>query len=155
MAEAGKAIRDTFTTPLAAAGPTARDAGEPVVLQLPGKAFDYIVTKEDLTKSQRIMNYTIEYRTAASPDWEILVPAVQPSQGPDHHGGGGGGGRFGDRPAGADPRDSHVGVRRIDVPLAGIFTAGIKEIRFRCLRALGGTFYLKSFAVFKASLPWV
>ena len=153
MAEAGKAIRDSFTTPIAAVGPTASARGEPVVLELPGKAFDYIETREDLTKSQRIMNYTIEFRTAAGADWQTLVPAVQPSEGPDRDRGSRG--RFGDRPAGADPRDSHVGFRRIDVPLDGIYTADIEEIRFRCLRSLGGAFYLDSFAVFKASLPWL
>jgi len=153
MAEAGKAIRDTFTTPVAAVGPIALNSSEHVVLQLPGKAFDYIETKEDLTKSQRIMNYSIEYRTAATAEWKTLVPAVHLHRGKEA-GGTNAGGRLGDRPAGADPRDSHIGFRRIDVPLGGVPTADVTEIRFNCLRSLGDTFYLKSFAVFKANLPW-
>lgn len=104
MVDVGKAVRNTFTTPLASVGKTATSCSSPVELDMSGikdAAFDYIETKEDLTKSQRIANYTVQYRRSASAEWETLVPAVLPRKpGPD-----GASTNLRDRPAGADPRD--------------------------------------------------
>ena len=83
------------------------------MLELPalnGGGFDYIETKEDLTKSQRIMQYAIEYRTASTPEgvWLTLVPPVAPQSGNKT--------KLQDRPAGFDQRDQYVGFRRINHP---------------------------------------
>ena len=75
----GPGIRDTFETPVAQLGAARARCGEPIVLQLGAKTnssgFDYIETREDTTRSQRIMNYTIEY-TADGSSWATLVPPV-------------------------------------------------------------------------------
>ena len=152
MTDVGKAIRNTFTTPIAAlpAGGASANCSEPTVLHLPdGKPFDYVETREDLTRAQRIMNYSIEY-TSDGVSWHTLVPAINRSSA-----GGGAGGGLMDRPAGADKRDQHVGFRRIDVPIiARNVTAAARAIRFRCLRALTPEYHLASLAVFKRSVPW-
>ena len=113
-----------------------------------------------MSKSQRIMNYTIEYRLiGSSPSdgpWLTLVPPVAVAHGPDNAGSG----KLTDRPAGADPRDSHVGFRRIDVPAGGSAAAAaaaagrIAAVRFRCLRSIGEEIFLASLALYKKSLPW-
>ena len=156
MADVGKAIRNTFSTPVASVGKTSSACDSPVVLEIPSTAgaWDYIETKEDLTLSQRITNYTIEYRRSTGP-WLVLVPAVLPSPGPgpdatplrD---------QVRDRPAGADPRDQYVGFRRIDVPstIAAKDTATVAAIRFVCLESVGEEIHLNSFAVFKKNVPW-
>lgn len=154
MVDVGKAIRNTFTTPLAAVGKTSTTCSTPIELDMTaikgkGTTFDYIETKEDLTKSQRITNYTVEYRRSAGSAWETLVPAVTPSpRGPP-------GEHIQDRPAGADPRDQYVGFRRIDVPAIPVNeTANIVAIRFVCLDSVGEQIYLDSFGVYKKNLPW-
>ena len=76
---------------------------------------------------QRIGNYSIDFRRRGSTAWEVLVPAVQPSG-------------YGDRPDGHDPRDSHVGHKRIDtpvVPTSGAGAVAVAQVRFNCLRAIG------------------
>ena len=78
MADVGKAIRDTFAAPITSLTSIAANCSDPngVVLNLPGgfaEGFDYIETKEDLRRSQRIMNYSIEYRSAdTSSGWHSL-----------------------------------------------------------------------------------
>lgn len=152
MATVGKGIRDTFTTPLASLSDVAGTCAQPVVLDIPkGTQFDYVQTKEDFTHSQLIMNYSVEYRTAAGP-WLPLVPPVPPPKSSDSLGHIDRG-SLRDRPAGADPRDSHVGFRRIDTPIIAD-TTEISQIRFSCLRALEEQIYLKSFGVFKKNVPW-
>lgn len=147
MATVGKGIRDTFTTPVAAVKTVSTACSTPVTLTIPtGSQFDYVETKEDFTLSQRIMNYSIEYRTSPSGDWLPLVPAV-PLHKPSLAG------TLQDRPAGGDPRDSHVGFRRIDTPVIAD-TTDIVEIRFSCIRALTDDIHLKSFSVYKKNLPW-
>lgn len=172
MVDVGKAIRNTFTTPLASVGKTATTCSKPIELDMQavkGTTFDYIETKEDLTKSQRITNYTVEYRRTADAAWETLVPAVIPSpHGPDDHRAASSSSpptsmptspshlqSLRDRPAGADPRDQYVGFRRIDIPTIPINeTANIDAIRFVCLDSVGEQIYLDSFAVYKKNVPW-
>ena len=161
MADVGKAIRDTFTTPIAALNASSSSSGtlaancsdaNAFVLELPalnGGGFDYIETKEDLTKSQRIMQYAIEYRTASTPEgvWLTLVPPVAPQSGNKT--------KLQDRPAGFDQRDQYVGFRRIDEPIIpAAATAGVRAIRFRCLRSLGEVVFLRSLAVYRERVPW-
>ena len=164
MTAVGKAIRDTFSHPLAYRGLSSGSCAVPLVLEVPlpaqGQSVDYIETKEDLTHSQRIMNYTIEYRVVGSSPtsgpWLTLVPAVGVAgTGPDAADNE----KLGDRPAGADPRDSHVGFRRIDVPsgsaaLAAAAGGRIAAVRFRCLRSIGKEIFLASLALYKKALPW-
>jgi len=148
MEQVGRGIRDTFTTPLAAVAGVTTSCGAPVTLAIPaGTQFDYIESKEDLTKSQRIMNYSVEYRTSPTADWLPLVPPVLPNTAAPLPGG------LADRPAGADPRDSHVGFRRIDTPVLSD-TSRVTEIRFSCLRATQPEVHLASLAVYKKSVPW-
>jgi hypothetical protein len=108
MREAGQAINDTFKLHNAGAvhaqvGPCVKGV---VVLDVEGE-FDYIVTMEDLTRGQRIGNYSIDFKLGASSPWRVLVPPVQlNSTGGDHDGGHEGGHllRDRDRPDGHDPR---------------------------------------------------
>jgi hypothetical protein len=92
MHDVGKAINETFFLNNAgiavdASGRCGADVAV-VTVNVTGD-FDYIVTMEDLTKGQRIGNYTIEYRAAGSDVWEVLVPPVQPAPPvpPAHSGG--------------------------------------------------------------------
>lgn len=125
--------------PLAIVEDASAKCAASIELDTKGVAFDYIETKEDLTKSQRIRQYVVEYQRTGSKSWDVIVSPVKP-QG------------LGDRPAGKDPRDSHVGFRRIDVP--EVSTQGISKIRFRSLKCTGNTVYLRSLAVYKKRLPW-
>jgi alpha-L-fucosidase len=178
MADVGKAIRDTFTTPLARLPATAANCSDPngIVLHMPNSenrsrenkrsenksredrssppsGFDFIETKEEVSKSQRILSYTIEYRTSSTPKdtWLTLVPAVKPSTAIAAAAGT----SLKDRPAGFDKRDQYIGFRRIDVPAIPVAeTAAVTTIRFRCLGSIGDEIYLKSFAVYKKNTPW-
>merc|ERR1712202_126400 len=115
MAEVGKGIRDSFTTPLAIVRDASRSCNETLELDTSAAAgFDYIETKEDLTKSQRILQYVVEGQRWGSKDWEVLVSPVKRAQG------------LADRPAGTDSRDAHVGFRRIDLP--GAATEDVTKI---------------------------
>ena len=107
MREAGQAINDTFKLHNAGAvhaqvGPCVEGV---VVLDVEGE-FDYIVTMEDLTRGQRIGNYSIDYKLGASSPWRVLVPPVQLNSTGGDHGGHDGGHllRDRDRPDGHDPR---------------------------------------------------
>jgi alpha-L-fucosidase len=164
MADVGKAIRGTFTTPIASLPPTVANCSDPngVVLHLTSgssSGFDYIETKEDVSKSQRIMGYAIEYRTAATPEgtWLTLVPAVEPNATSTPAAAST---SLQDRPAGFDKRDQYIGFRRIDVPVISLAaTAAVEAIRFRCLRSIispatGDAIYLKALALYKENTPW-
>jgi hypothetical protein len=165
MAEAGRAINETFKMNNAGgvAGVSGQCKDEVAVLEVSGE-FDYIVTMEDLTHGQRIGNYSIEYRAADSKEWKMLVPPVllqnsSTVNSPRSIGGN----QFGDRPDGNDPRDSHIGHKRIDVPV-GVTTSGagavrIAEVKFNCIAKVKATeptdlVYLRSFSLHKRNVPW-
>ena len=107
MKEVGKAINDTFKQSVAKSGPKSAPCGTGIAtLTLPtdselslyaGSLFDYVVTTEDLTKGQRIANYSIEFQRQGSSTWEMLVPPVHKNK------------SLSDRPDGHDPRDQYVG----------------------------------------------
>lgn len=149
MHEAGKAINDTFLLHSAgtmqASGPCQEGLA---VLNATGD-FDYIVSMEDLSRGQRIGNYSIDFRRWGSSLWETLVPPVQLSGAVST--------RLRDRPDGKDPRDSHVGHKRIDVPIAP--TSGIAQVRFNCIRLTkateaGAHVYLRRLSLHKRRVPW-
>ena len=112
---------------------------------------------EDLTQGQRIANYSVEYRVRGSSEWKILVPAVAARNAT----GGYGHGSYGDRPDGHDPRDSHVGHKRIDtpvVPTSGVGAIVVEQVRFNCLRAIGGAaggpVHLRRLSLHLKRVPW-
>ena len=114
-----------------------------VELEVPhGAHFDYIMSMEDLVHGQRIANYSVEYRTAGGGGWRTLV---SPSNHSDSRG-------LGDRPDGHDPRDSHIGHKRIDLPEAPV--AGIDRIRLSCIRALEEPVYIRKFSLHRRTVPW-
>ena len=169
MAEAGTAINNTFK--LNDAGSVVGRHGEceaGVVSVIPTGPFDYIVTMEDLQYGQRIGNYSIDFRRVGSETWEVLVPAVQPTPPPPPTIAGVAAPTAGpglkDRPDGNDPRDSHVGHKRIDVPAPGVKTSGadainMAEIRFNCLSkvraaAPADQVYVRRFSLHKRDVPW-
>ena len=144
MRTAGKAINDTFHRSVAEAGPASGPCSEGLVeLEVPhGAHFDYIMSMEDLVHGQRIANYSVEYRTAGGGGWRTLV---SPSNHSDSRG-------LGDRPDGHDPRDSHIGHKRIDLPEAPV--AGIDRIRLSCIRALEEPVYIRKFSLHRRTVPW-
>ena len=163
MAEAGKAINDTFK--LNNAGSVSDVSGgciKGVASIVPTGDFDYIVTSEDLARGQRIGNYSVEYRKHGSDEWEMLVPPVVASLNEATRGSK----SLRDRPDGNDPRDSHVGHKRIDVPKNGVTTSGaaalnIAEVRFNCISRVKAAVdagalqvYLKRFSLHKRAVPW-
>lgn len=155
MEDVGTAMRDTFGKPIASRGQGhalmgCSDAGV-LVLSLPDghSGFDYIETMEDLSQSQRITNYTVEYQARHGGPWLTLVPPV-----PAKAGSSGASDGLGDRPAGTDARDQYVGFRRIDVPMAGVDSTQTTAIRFRCLAARTPEIYIRQLAVYKRSVPW-
>jgi alpha-L-fucosidase len=107
MRDVGKAINDTFKQSVAKSGPESAPCGPgiatltvPVDSELssePGSLFDYVVTMEDMSKGQRIANYSIEFQRQGSSTWEMLVPPVHKNK------------SLSDRPDGHDPRDQYVG----------------------------------------------
>lgn len=155
MYDAGKAINDTFRF---------NHAGEVVGVSghcaaglasiVPTGPFDYIVTMEDLRYGQRIGNYSIEFRREGSTRWEVLVPPVQRT--PAELG-------TRDRPDGHDPRDSHIGHKRIDMP-KGVVTSGssalkIAEVRFSCIRTVlaadpADPVYIRRLSLHRKIVPW-
>ena len=154
MADAGKAINDTFYNHnrgiaqdiVAPCGPGV------MVLDVVGSGpIDYVVTMEDLTRGQRIANYSVEFRRHGSVEWEMLVPVVQTRR-PR-------GGNIADRPDGHDPRDSYIGHKRIDVPIVPRDTP-IAQVRFNCIRAIRPdagtptTVRLRQFSLHQKILPW-
>jgi len=103
---------------------------------------------EDLAHGQRIANYSFDYQAVGSDVWEVLVPAVVPNAT-----------ALGDRPDGHDPRDSHVGHKRVDrpVPATGARAgAGVKvaRVRFNCLAAYEEPIYVRSIELRERQVPW-
>ena len=79
------------------------------------------------------------------------MPPVQPGGGPDS--------AVGDRPDGHDPRDSHIGHKRIDLPDVNVKTSGpgavqIASVRLNCLRAIAEPVHVRSFSLHKRTVPW-
>lgn len=150
MAEAGKAINDTFhkNVGIIEAQSGACKEGIAEITVDAGTEFDYVVSMEDLTKGARFANYSIEFQRVGSPKWETLVPAVGPPP-PDN--------QLGDRPDGHDPRDSHIGHKRIDLPVVPTSGAGalrIKAVRLNCLEAWEEPVFVRSFSLHKKTVPW-
>eukprot|EP00040_Diaphanoeca_grandis_P031044 m.184931 g.184931 ORF g.184931 m.184931 type:complete len:360 (+) comp32212_c0_seq9:8-1087(+) len=168
MAEAGKAINDTFK--LNSAGKVlevSAPCGVGVASVFPTGEFDYIVSAEDLRHGQRVGNYSIEFRRNGSQLWEMLVPPVVANTSrisktltthtqTTHH--------LGDRPDGHDPRDSHVGHKRIDVPFqvttSGAGAVAIAEVRFNCISKVQSAerddnVYLRQFSLHLRKVPWM
>lgn len=156
MHEAGLAINSTFHLNDAGAiggisGPCEEGLG--VLTNVTG-LFDFVVTQEDLRFGQRIGNYSIDFRRRGSTAWEVLIPAVQPRNTSLPAG-------YGDRPDGHDPRDSHVGHKRIDtpvVPTSGVGAIVVEQVRFNCLRAIGGAaggpVHLRRLSLHLKRVPW-
>ena len=153
MQTVGKAFNDTFRVSVASlAQPTSAPCGPGVaMITLPtdtvhtdaGSLFDYVQTQEDLTKGQRIANYSVEFQRTGSTDWEVLVPPVIKKK------------ALGDRPDGHDPRDQYVGHKRIDLPIVnGTKTQGIAKVRFNCIRSIADPVYIRSFSLHKKTVPW-
>lgn len=148
MAEAGKAINDTFKQSVAATGAVSGQCVEGVAeLTVPADTqFDYVMTMEDLTHGQRFGNYSIEFQRVGATVWETLVPASQRSDG-----------GLQDRPDGSDPRDSHIGHKRIDLPVVmtqGPTAVKIAKVRLNCLRAIAEPVYVRSLSLHKKTVPW-
>ena len=167
MHEAGKAINDTFH--LNDAG-MVRDTSAPcgagvAVVNVTGP-FDFIVTMEDLTRGQRIGNYSIDFRREGSAEWEVLVPPVQPPKPPKPHDDDAppSPAPLGDRPDGNDPRDQYIGHKRIDVPVVPTSGAGavaVAQVRFNCIRLVASVddpadsnVHLRRFSLHKKVVPW-
>ena len=166
MAEAGKAINDTFRqSVIELPGPVSGPCEDGVaVLSSTGDdfggddsglpEFDYIMIMEDLSHGQRFGNYSVEYMAVGTSTWRTLVPPVHAGGGPDqqHQG------RLGDRPDGHDARDSHIGHKRIDLPM-NVVTSGagavrIASVRLNCLRAIAEPVHVRSFSLHRRTVPW-
>ena len=109
---------------------------------------------------QRFANYSVEY-TVDGKTWETLVPPGASDTGPPPDEQAPSKYRVGarDRPDGHDPRDSHIGHKRIDLPAAGVATAGpgalrIAKVRLNCLNAFEEPVHLASFSLHKKTVPW-
>ena len=101
--------------------------------------------REDVSRSQRVLNYTIDYTTDGY-RWRTLVPAVRATSDAEH---------ATDRPAGRDSRDQYIGARRIDVPtIPPVETPNVRAIRLRCLHSLGDVIHLESMGIFTRRVPW-
>jgi alpha-L-fucosidase len=155
MAEAGAALNATFRAPplaALAAAPASGPCATPLIVELPdggGQPFDYVVTMEDLTFGQRIANYSFDFQAVGSATWQVLVPAVGPPSAP----------ALRDRPDGHDPRDSHVGHKRIDRPaVATGASAGaavkVARVRFNCIAAYEEPIYVRSIELRERQVPW-
>ena len=165
MREAGRAINDTFGTALASTTDVAAPCTSPVLLDVAtDEAVDYVLIAEDMTNGQRVANYSVDYQDRSG-TWRVLVPpvvanATNSSVGARPEGVGDRphdvGGRLdgvGDRPDGDDPRDSHVGRKRIDVALPT--TPGdVVKVRFNCIRSLEDPVYLRTFSLHRRRVPW-
>ena len=158
MVEAGLAINATFrSAPVAGflTGPVNVSVGAPLVIELPdggGQDFDYVVSQEDLRFGQRVANYSFEYQAVGgSGEWLTLVPPVVKN-----------GSHVGDRPDGHDPRDSYMGHKRIDVPVANTSSsmsgggpvARVARVRLSVLRALQDPVVLRSVTLRRKAVPW-
>lgn len=165
MHEAGKAINDTFR--LHDAGSVEHVSGacsEGVAVVNTSASFDYIVTMEDLSKGQRIGNYSIDFRRKGRATWEVLVPPVQLSASSTQSAVGSS--DFGaermraaDRPDGSDPRDQYIGHKRIDVPIVNTAEIDIVQVRLNCIRLIeavppGEPVFVRKFSAHKKRVPW-
>ena len=149
MSEAGKAINDTFHKNVAIAPAKSGACAEGIAtLDVPaGSEFDYVVSAEDMAHGARFANYSVEFQRVGSPKWETLVPAVQPA-GPD---------QLRDRPDGHDPRDSHIGHKRIDlpvVPTSGANATRVSKVRLSCIRAIAEPVHVLSLSLHRRVVPW-
>jgi hypothetical protein len=177
MVEAGTAINNTFRKAVAAT-PSAGEksiaatcAPGVATLTIPnGADFDYIVSMEDMVHGARFANYSIEYQLSGSTTWDVLVPPCPPKGCPVKNGTAAAriskvklyrttrdGKGLSDRPDGHDPRDSHIGHKRIDLPEVATSGAGklnIGKIRLNCIEAFEEPIYVKSFSVHKKDVPW-
>jgi hypothetical protein len=148
MKDAGKAINDTFRQSVVeqvdVTGPCVEGQ---VVLTLPADGeFDYVMTCEDLVYGARVGNYSVDYQAVGGSTWETLVPVVVPNAT-----------ALGDRPDGHDPRDSHIGHKRIDLPVvqtSGGAAVKIAKVRLNCIAAYEEPVYIKSFSLHKKTVPW-
>mmetsp|Transcript_15265 Transcript_15265/g.39253 ORF Transcript_15265/g.39253 Transcript_15265/m.39253 type:complete len:598 (+) Transcript_15265:41-1834(+) len=147
MAEAGKAINDTFRNSVVQVDTVSGACTDGVVeLTVPaGGQFDYIMSMEDLTHGQRFGNYSVDFQRVGSSKWETLVSPSNVTS------------ALQDRPDGHDPRDSHIGHKRIDlpeVPTSGPVAVQIAKVRLNCLRAIAEPVYVRSFSLHKKTVPW-
>lgn len=155
MHTVGKALNDTFhDNDAGSIAYQSAKCGTGAVEVAPTGDFDFVMTMEDLTKGQRVGNYSIDYQLEGSSAWEVLVPAVQPlppTPPPS---------RLGDRPDGHDPRDSHIGHKRIDVPVVVTTGKRIAKVRFNCIRLVAGVdagdddIHIRRFSLHKKVVPW-
>ena len=83
------------------------------------------------SNQKRIMQYTIERRTASTPDGSLWCSLSSPKAAIRRS-------YRTDLQASTSQRDQYVGFRRIDEPIRpAAATANVRAIRFRCLRSLG------------------
>lgn len=128
-------------------------------LTTPGTAFDYLVTKEDLTHGQRIANYSIEW-TDGSGEWRTIVPFCEwvdeAKNEVDCSGNSIAPATPTDRPDGGDPRDQYIGYKRIDfaAPFVNTTLQAVNAVRVVCLRALAEPVYLRQFSLHRKTVPW-
>ena len=160
MYEAGAAINDTFYRHSAGYVSGVSGACGPglAIVDVRGE-FDFVVSMEDLSRGQRIGNYSIDFQRRGSAAWEVLVPP-RPATGKFS---GNFSGSFSDRPDGHDPRDSRVGHKRIDVPIvatSGPAAIDIARVRFNCIRVVeraervSSIVHLRNFSLHKKRVPW-
>ena len=156
MKETGKAINDTFHKNVALiSGVSGSCATGVVTLPIPaGAEFDYVISAEDMRMGARFANYSIEYQAVGSSSWQTLVPACPPAgcgaPSPDEVG-------ASDRPDGHDPRDSHIGHKRIDkrvVRTSGAGAVKIQAVRLNCLEAFAEPVHVRQFSLHKKTVPW-
>lgn len=170
MRQVGLAINNTFHQSVASAPATSGQCTSGLVeLSVPsGGAFDYIVSMEDLTRGQRVANYSVDFQRRGSSTWETLVPPVWRNT--SHVASGDSaaphaapaqrmlwGAPLRDRPDGNDPRDSHIGHKRIDVPVVTTSGAGaidIARVRLNCIAALEEPVYIRAFSLHRRNVPW-
>jgi hypothetical protein len=109
-----------------------------------GAHFDFVMAAEDIAYGARIANYSIEYQLANSSDWHVLVPPVWKKL-PAPAG-------MGDRPDGHDPRDSHIGRKRIDTPI--VSAVGVARVRLNCIEAFQTPVHVRNFSLHQKVVPW-
>ena len=157
MHEAGKALNDTFR--LNNAGLVEHVSGACgtglAIIDVHGP-FHYIVTMEDVSKGQRIGNYSIDFRRKGRESWDVLVPPVQPNVSTPP--------RaeqtwLTDRPDGSDPRDQYIGHKRIDIPTVDTGKMEIVQVRLNCIRLIeavppGEPVFVRQFSVHQKRVPW-
>jgi len=153
-AEVGAALNATFGVAVASATPS--EGGSPCALGVAtlelhrGSAFDYVLSAEDLARGARVANYSVEYQPWGSDEWHLLVPPVP--RGNASLGDRRGDAPLGDRPDGHDPRDSHIGRKRIDLPV--VAALDVARVRLNCLEAWEEPVFIRSFSLHKRAVPW-